>query len=167
MEFYYTEWGNPIKKEHTWYGLTDKWVLSQKLGIPKIQFTQTTWNSRRKTKVWILQAFLEGGTKYPWEELQSVEEKLKERLPRDCSTWGSIPYTTIKPRHYCGCQQVLADRSLLYLSPESLYQCLTNTEVDAHSHPLDGAEGPQWRSQRKYTRSWRGLQPHRRNNNMN
>jgi hypothetical protein len=26
---------------------------------------------------------------------------------------GSIPYTVIKPRHYCGCQQVLADRSLI------------------------------------------------------
>jgi hypothetical protein len=26
-------------KEHTWYALTDKWILAQKLGIPKIQFT--------------------------------------------------------------------------------------------------------------------------------
>ena len=48
------------------------------------------------------------------------------------STWGFIPYTVAKPRHYCGYQQVLADRSLLTLSPElELYQCLTNTEVDA------------------------------------
>ena len=30
---------------------------------------QNTWNSRgRKTKVWILWSFLEGGTKYPWKE---------------------------------------------------------------------------------------------------
>ena len=29
---------------------------------------------------------------------------------------------------------------------ESLWQCLTNTEVEAHSHPLDWAQGPQWRS---------------------
>ena len=27
------------KKEHTWYALTDMWILTQKLGIPKIQFT--------------------------------------------------------------------------------------------------------------------------------
>ena len=35
----------------------------------------------KKTKVWIIWSFLEGGTKYPWEELQrqSVEQKLKER----------------------------------------------------------------------------------------
>jgi hypothetical protein len=37
----------------------------------------------------------------------------------------------------------LADRSLIYLSPERLCQCLTNTEVNAHRHPLDGAQGLQ------------------------
>ena len=35
---YHTEWGNPITKEHTWYTFTDRWILAQKLGIPKIQF---------------------------------------------------------------------------------------------------------------------------------
>jgi hypothetical protein len=24
-------WGNTITKEHTWYALTDKWILAQKL----------------------------------------------------------------------------------------------------------------------------------------
>ena len=33
------EWGNPITKEHTWYALTDKWILALKLGIHKTQFT--------------------------------------------------------------------------------------------------------------------------------
>jgi hypothetical protein len=68
---------------------------------------------------------------------QSVEQRQKERPSRDCPTWGSIPYTVTKPRHYCGCQQVLADRSMIQLSPERLCQCLTNTEVDAHSQPMD------------------------------
>jgi hypothetical protein len=36
---YHPEKGNPITKENTWYALTDKWLLVQKLGIPKIQFT--------------------------------------------------------------------------------------------------------------------------------
>jgi len=36
---YHPEWGNLIKKEYTWYSLTDKWILTQKLRIPKIQFT--------------------------------------------------------------------------------------------------------------------------------
>jgi hypothetical protein len=36
---YHPECGNPITKEHTWYALTEKWILAQKLEIPKIQFT--------------------------------------------------------------------------------------------------------------------------------
>jgi hypothetical protein len=43
----------------------------------------------------MLQSFLEGGTKYSWEEIwsQCVEQRLKERPLRDCLTWGSILYT--------------------------------------------------------------------------
>ena len=29
-------------KEHTWHALTDKWILAQKLRIPKIQLTDHT-----------------------------------------------------------------------------------------------------------------------------
>jgi hypothetical protein len=58
---------------------------------------------------------LEGGTKYSQEEIgrQGVEQRLKEKSSRDCPTWGPIPYTVTKSRHYCGCQQVFADRSLI------------------------------------------------------
>ena len=38
-------------------GLTDEWILSQKLTIPKIQFTDHRTLKRRKTKVWALQFF--------------------------------------------------------------------------------------------------------------
>jgi hypothetical protein len=37
-----------------------------------------------------------------------VGQRLKERLSRDCPTWGSIPYAATKPRHYCKCHEVLA-----------------------------------------------------------
>jgi hypothetical protein len=37
---YHPKWGNPITKEHTWYALTDKWILAQKFGIPKIEFSK-------------------------------------------------------------------------------------------------------------------------------
>ena len=45
MEFhgsggYHPEWGNPITKELTWYALTGKWILAQKLRIPKTQFAK-------------------------------------------------------------------------------------------------------------------------------
>jgi hypothetical protein len=59
----------------------------------------------------VLQSFLEGGRKYSQEQIrrQSVEQRLKERPPRDCLTGGSNPYTVTKYRHYCGCQEVYAD----------------------------------------------------------
>jgi hypothetical protein len=62
-----------------------------------------------------------------------TEGKAIQRLP----TWGSIPYTVTKPRHYYGCQEVLAGRSLIWMTPERLCQRLTNTEVDALRQPLD------------------------------
>jgi hypothetical protein len=37
---YHPAWGNPNPKEHTWYTLTDKWILAQKLRISKIQFAK-------------------------------------------------------------------------------------------------------------------------------
>jgi hypothetical protein len=37
---YHPEWGNPITKKHTWYVLTDKWIVVQKLGLPKIQLAK-------------------------------------------------------------------------------------------------------------------------------
>ena len=37
---YHPKWGNPITTEHTWHALTDKWILAQKLGIPKIKFAK-------------------------------------------------------------------------------------------------------------------------------
>jgi hypothetical protein len=89
--------------------------------------------------MWMLQSFLEGGTKYSWEEIYrlTLEYRLKERPYRGCPTQGCIPNTVSKTRHYCGCQEVLADRSVIWLSHERLCQSLTNTEVDAHSQPLD------------------------------
>jgi hypothetical protein len=58
-------------------------------------------------------------------EGQRVEQRLKKRPSRDCPTWGSFLYADIKPRQYCGCQEVHADRSLM--SPESIIQSSTNT----------------------------------------
>ena len=37
---HHPEWGNPITKELTWYVLTDKIIVAQKLRIPKIQDTK-------------------------------------------------------------------------------------------------------------------------------
>ena len=63
--------------------------------------------------------------------------RLKENPSRDCPTWGSIPYTVTESRHYCVGQEVLADRSLIQLSPERLCQCMINRVRDALSQPLN------------------------------
>jgi hypothetical protein len=87
---------------------------------------------------------LRKGTKYPLKELQrqSLEMRQKEEPSRDCPTQGSIPYTTTKPRDYCICQQDFADSTLTKLPLVRICKCLANTEVDDHSHLLDGTQGP-------------------------
>jgi hypothetical protein len=76
------------------------------------------------------------GSKYGDKVLS--RELRKERPSRNCPTRAvSISYTVTKPRHYCGRQEVVADRRLIYLSPETLGQNLTNTEADACRQPLD------------------------------
>jgi hypothetical protein len=72
-----------------------------------------------------------------------------------------------KPRYYYWWQEWLAGRSLVWLTPERLCQSLNNSDVDVHSQPSDWVQGPQSRSEGKDWRSWRSLQPHRKNNNIN
>jgi hypothetical protein len=52
---------------------------------------------------------------------------------------------------------VLADRSLIYLSPERLCQCLTNTEVEASSHPLNGKQCPPVKEREKEPKELKGF----------
>jgi hypothetical protein len=66
---------------------------------------------------------------------QRVEQKLKEGHPETAPPGESIPHADTKPRHYCECQEVLAAKSLIQLSPERLCQILINTDVDTQSQP--------------------------------
>ena len=123
--------------EHTWYTLTDNWISAQKFGIPKIQFTdhmKLKLKEDQCVNVWILQSFLQRGTKYSWIKNQDKvwsRDQMRGHL-KPAPPGESIPYTVNKPRLYYGCQPVLAERTcLIKLSPERLYQNLTNTEADA------------------------------------
>jgi hypothetical protein len=44
---------------------------------------------------------------------QSSVLRWKEGPSKNCPSWGSIPYTTTKPRHHCIFQKVIADRTLI------------------------------------------------------
>jgi hypothetical protein len=90
-------------------------MLAPKLRIPIIQFTDHLKLKKKVDQSVGALKLLRRGPKYSQEEIcrQSVEQRLKERPSRHCLDWGSILYTAIKPRHYCGCQGVLADRMLI------------------------------------------------------
>jgi hypothetical protein len=75
----------------------------------------------------------------------NVEQSLKEKPSRGCPNWGYILYTDTKPRHYCWCQELPADRSLIQPS-QKLCQSLTYTDVGACSQPLDWTRESQWRT---------------------
>ena len=63
---YHPEWGNPITKELTQYVLTDKWILAQKLIIPKIQFAKHMKRKKEDQSVDI-SLLLRMGNKLPTE----------------------------------------------------------------------------------------------------
>ena len=52
-------------KEHTWYAPSDKWVLAQKLGIPKIQFTDQIKLKRKEEQIMDTLILLRRGNKIP------------------------------------------------------------------------------------------------------
>ena len=74
---YHPKWGNQITKEHTWYALTDKWILVQKLRIPKIQFTNHMKFKKKEDQSVDASVLLRRGTKCGAEN----EEKAIQRLP--------------------------------------------------------------------------------------
>ena len=76
--------------------------------------------------MWVVWSLLEG--EQNTHRSKYGDKVLKKRPPRDCPTWGFIPYTATNPRHYCGCQEVYAERSLIWLSSHRPFQSLTNIE---------------------------------------
>jgi hypothetical protein len=103
------------KNTHDMHSLTDKWILAQKLGIPKIQFTGHMKCKKKEDQSVDTLILLRRGNKILMEEVTETKcgAETEGMTIQDCLTWGSIPYTTTKPRHYCGCKQELADKSLI------------------------------------------------------
>jgi hypothetical protein len=63
------EWGNLITKEHTWYALTDKWILAQRLQITSIKITDhMNLNKNEDQSVGVL-VLLRRRTKYSQEQI--------------------------------------------------------------------------------------------------
>ena len=64
---YHPKWGNPITKEFTRYALTDKWILAQKLRIPKIQFAKHKKIKKKEDQRVDTSFLLRIGNKLPME----------------------------------------------------------------------------------------------------
>ena len=145
---YYPEWGNPITKEHTWYVLTDKWILAQKFRIPKIQFTDHMKLKKKEDQSVDTLILLRRGNKIPMEgvtETKCGAETEGKAIQR-------LPHLGIHPIYSYQTQTLLwMPTSACWQEPDraaswEALQCLTNTEVNAHNQPLDWAQGLQWRS---------------------
>ena len=63
----------------------------------------------------------------------------KHRAETEGKSIQRLPHLGTHPiyRHQTRSPEVHAEGSLIWLSTEGLCQCLTNTEVGAHSQPLD------------------------------
>ena len=109
------EQGNPITKQHTQYALTDNWILAQKPGIAKIQFIDQRKLKKKEDQNMDTLVLLRRENKIPMggdKETKcgaEIEGRAIHRLPH----LGIHPIYSSKPKHYCKCQQALADRSLI------------------------------------------------------
>ena len=81
------EWGNRITKELTWYALTDKWILAQKLRITKIQFAKHMKLKKKEDQSVDTSSLLRMGNKIPMEGVietkfgAETEGRIIQRLP--------------------------------------------------------------------------------------
>jgi hypothetical protein len=70
---YHPDLGNPITKEHTWYALTDKWILAQNLRIPKILFTNHMKLKKKEDQSVDTSILLRRGNKIPMEGVRETK----------------------------------------------------------------------------------------------
>jgi hypothetical protein len=90
---YHPEWGNPIRKELTWYALTDKWILAQKVRIPKIQSAKHMELKKKEDQSVNTSFLLRMGNKIPMEGVTET----KFRAEKEGRTIQRVPYTGIHP----------------------------------------------------------------------
>ena len=129
-EGYHAEWGKPITKELTWYLLTDKWILVQKLRIPKLQVAKHMKLKKEDQNV-DSSILLRRGNKILMERV--IETKF--RAETEGMIIQRLPHLGIHPinNHETQTRLWIPTRACWQepgIAPERL--CVTNTEVDAH-----------------------------------
>ena len=80
-------------KAHTWYALTDKWILAQKLRIPKIQFTDHMKLKKKEDQSVDASVFLRRGNKI----LTGANKETKCGSETEGKAIQRLPYLGIHP----------------------------------------------------------------------
>ena len=100
---HHPEWGNLITKELTWYAVTDKWILAQKLRIPKIQFAKHMKLKKKEDQSVDTSFLLRMGNKIPMEGVTET----KFRAETEGMTIQRLPHLVIHPLNYHQTQTLL------------------------------------------------------------
>jgi hypothetical protein len=89
--------------------------LSKKLRVAKIEFTDHMKLKKKGDQSVDASVLLRRGNKILMGGNTETKcgAETEGKTIRRLLYWGSIPHADIKPRHYCGCQEVLADKSLI------------------------------------------------------
>ena len=90
-EGYRLEWGKPITKEHTWYAFTDKWILAQKLRIPKIQFVKHMKLKKKEDQSVDTSILLRRGNKIPMKGVTKFRAETEGMIIQRLSLLGIHP----------------------------------------------------------------------------
>jgi hypothetical protein len=119
--WYHLEWGNPITKEHSWYGLTDKWILAQNLRIlltvenkiPMDGVTETKY--RAESEVMTIQRLPNLGihpiNNHQTQTLRQMPKRANWQEPDIAVSWegGALPVPG-KYRSVCSQQSIVQSR---------------------------------------------------------
>ena len=138
---YHFEWCNPVTKEHTWYAFTDKWILAQKFGIPKIQFIDHMKKEDQSMGVSIL---LRRGNKI----FTGGNTETKGRAETEGKAIQTLPHSGIHPIYSSQTRMLLwMQGSACWQEPDIavFWEALPEPHKyrdDACSQPLDWAQGP-------------------------
>jgi len=107
---YHPELVNSITKNRTWYALTDKWILAQKLELLKIPSTDHMNLKKKDNQCADASVLLKRG-KYG-DKVWNRDWRNGHSEHAPSGDLGHI-HTAIKHRTYCWCQEAHADRSLI------------------------------------------------------
>ena len=151
---YHPEWGNPITKEHTWYALTDKWILAQKL-LSKIQFAKHMKLKKKEDRSVDTLLLLRMGNKIPMEGVTETNI----RADMEGRTIQRLFHPRIQPINIHQTQTLLHMPAIFcWQDPDIAISCEAMPVPGKYrsrcsQSPIGWNTGPQWRRQRKYPRS--------------